>query len=204
MSKSDSAKKRFVKSMERDYEKWHDGTGYDLSALDEMTESDRDSMVELLRKDLQEPWHSFEALAHINTPEALSAIKEGLSHPLFEIRIAASRFAKNADKDRERILIEALEKSDIYEGLTQALEQIETFHPQAVVDALLRGLTRRGDTAAVNFAGILLYIHGKADSPFDWDKRPFFLRFGASDPDERRNAFVELCGIIGVDPKRYL
>jgi hypothetical protein len=202
-TKSTHAKKRFLASMEMNYEKWHDGVGYDLLAIDEMAQPDKDSVVDVLSANLSEPWRTFEALERINTPKARSIISKNLENPSLDVRIAASRFVKGADKEREQILIEALEKSEFYEGLTQALDQIETFHPQGIIDALLRGLLVHGDSAAVNFAGMLLYIYGKSDSSFDWDQRPLFLRFGTSNLDDRRKAFEELCGIIGISPKKY-
>ena len=202
-TKSTQAKKRFLDSMEMNSEKWHDGVGYDLLAIDEMAQPDKDSVVDVLSANLSEPWRTFEALERINTPKARSIISKNLENPSLDVRIAASRFVKSADKERERILIEALEKSEFYEGLTQALDQVETFHPQGVIDALLRGLLVRGDSAAVNFAGMLLYIYGKSDSSFDWDQRPLFLRFDTSNLDDRRKAFEELCGIIGISPKKY-
>jgi hypothetical protein len=50
----------------------------------------------------------------------------------------------------------------------------------------------------VNFAAMLLYIHGKAQEPFDWAQRPFLLRFNTDDGDERREAFLELCQRLSV------
>lgn len=195
---------RFLDSMEMNYEKWHDGVGYDLTALDEMTQSDKDYIAEMLISSNQsDPWRKFETLEYIKTARSLAAINSALRHPSLEVRIAASRFARGADEDRERVLIEALEQSDLYEGLTQALDQIETFHPPGVIDALLRGLLKR-DSVAVNFAGMLFYIFGKADSSFDWNHRPFFLRFSTGERKEREQAFIQLCNIIGVDPKKYI
>ena len=132
------------------------------------------------------------------------AIKNTLRHPILEIRIAASRFAKSDNLERERLLIEALEIADFYGGLTHALDQVESFHTPGIIDALLRGFLKRSDSAAVNFAGMLFYIHGKADSSFDWSHRPFFLRFSTEDPNQRRQAFIELCEIIGMNPQQYL
>jgi len=200
---SERSKKRFLDSMQMNYDRWHDGVGYDLQALDEMSPSDKDDVTDILSTDLSEPWRAFEALAHINSPKALSIIYRNLNHPSLGIRIAASRFVRGGEKERERILVEALEKSEFYEGLTQALDQIGGFHPQGVKDALLRGLLTRGDSAAVNFAGMLLYVYGKASTSFDWRYRPLFLRFTTADSDERKIAFVELCEIIGIDPKLY-
>ena len=54
----------------------------------------------------------------------------------------------------------------------------------------------------VNFAGLLKYIFGKTNSPFDRDQRPFFLDFHTPGTD-REAAFRELHQEIGVDPSLY-
>jgi hypothetical protein len=195
---------RFLDSMEMNFEKWHDGIGYDLEALDNMTPTDRDKVVDiLLNFNSSNASRNFEALDHIKTSKASAAIKKALRHPSLEVRIAASRFAKGADSDRERVLIEALENSEIYGGLSQALDQIETFHPEGVIDALLRGLLAR-NSEAVNFAGMLFFIFGKAETSFDWNLRPFFLKFNTDNSMEREKAFIELCNTLGLDSKKYL
>jgi hypothetical protein len=45
-----------------------------------------------------------------------------------------------------------------------------------------------------------MFLYGKAKEPFDWDIRPFVLRFATHDPAERRAVYEELCQRIGVDP----
>lgn len=187
-----------------DYDTWHDGIGTDLEALDEMSPEDRDKVVDILRNfDDANSWRNLEALGHINSSRARDAIKSALKHPSLQVRINASKFASGQDKDRERILIDALENAEIYGGLSQALDQIETFHTEKVIDALLRGLLSRNEEA-VNFAGMLYFIFGKADSSFDWDNRPMYLKFNTDDRTEKENAFVEFCNILGVDSKKYL
>jgi len=51
---------------------------------------------------------------------------------------------------------------------------------------------------------MLMFIHGKADSSFDWTHRPLFLRFKTEDRAERESVFRELCEKIGVAPEPYL
>ena len=195
---------RFLESLEIDYESWHDGIGFDLDALDEMTSEDRDKIVDILKNfNESNAWRNLEALRHINTSKAVRAIKSALYHHSLQVRISASRFASGAEKEREHILIEALENAEIYRGLSQALDQIETFHPEGVIDALLRGVLNR-NSEAVNFAGMLYFIFGKADTSFDWDNRPFFLRFNTDSRSDKEKAFVEFCNIIEVDSKKYL
>jgi hypothetical protein len=51
---------------------------------------------------------------------------------------------------------------------------------------------------------MLTFLHGKADEPFDWEQRPFFLRFHTEVRSEREAVFHELCERIGVDAGKYL
>jgi hypothetical protein len=196
--------KRFLASMQMDYEKWHDGIGYDLAALDQMTSIERDEIAELLINRETKEWFDFEALEHINTPRANAAINAALTHQSLDVRIAAMRYAMGSDSQREKVLIEVLEKRDIYSGLSDTLDQIEKFHTPAIIDALLRGALERDGEAAVHFAAMLFYIHGKADAPFDWNQRPFFLRFHTTNKKDREAAFIELCQRIGVDSTKYV
>jgi hypothetical protein len=105
--------------------------------------------------------------------------------------------------DREKLLIQSLENDAIYGGLSQAIDEAAEFHPPAVIDTLLRGALNRDGEAAVHFAALLMYIHGKAAEPFDWAQRPFFLRFHTTDRVERAAVFRELCDRIGVDAAKY-
>ena len=75
--------------------------------------------------------------------------------------------------------------------------------PPAVVDALFRGALWRDGDVAVHFAAMLMFLHGMAGEPFDWEQRPFFLRFNTTDRREREAVFTELCEKVGVDPKEY-
>ncbi len=187
-----------------DYEKWHDGTGYDLSAIDGMTAEERAYATKILLGRQPPTWRDLEALNYIDTPEARQAVKAALKHPSMEVRVVAARYVENVDAGKEAALVDALEHADIYGGLTQALDQIEQFHPPAVIDALLRcALVREGEVS-VHFAAMLFFIFGKSSSSFDWDHRPFFLRFHTENKAERIAVFKELCQIIGVDPQKYL
>ncbi|HEX2099484.1 MAG TPA: hypothetical protein VHF69_02405, partial [Candidatus Synoicihabitans sp.] len=105
---------------------------------------------------------------------------------------------------RTEVLVRALKVVKPYHGLTEALHEVQAFHPPEVIEALLRGCLTRTGEAAVHYAALLLFLHGHAASPFDWDQRPFFLRFNAGDPRERERAFVELCAKIVIEAAPYL
>jgi hypothetical protein len=101
------------------------------------------------------------------------------------------------------MLVQALKSAEFFGGLSEAIDEAAEFHPPKVIDALLDGTLNRDGEVAVNFAALLFFLHGKSKEAFDWDHRPFFLRFNTTDPAERLAAFQELCDSIGVDPGTF-
>ncbi len=191
---------RFERSMVIDYEKWHDGIGYDLEALAAATPAERSAIETMLLRRGERDWRDVEALAALATPLADKALQAAMDDSDPQIRLAVARHAPKLVPDTERIasLVKALETANLYDGLSQALDEAAEFHPKEVVEALLRGVLHRDGEAAVQFAALLMFVHGKAESQFDWDQRPFFLRFNTENKEEREAAFVELCEKIGV------
>ena len=72
-------------------------------------------------------------------------------------------------------------------------------HPTPRVRRALLDCARLADPVTrVNAAAMLLYLCGKADEPFDWSQRPFFLRFSTEEKGELRAAWQELRERTGV------
>ncbi|MCW5613400.1 MAG: hypothetical protein KIS83_22405 [Rubrivivax sp.] len=181
-----------------DHERWREGTGYDLDALARMTPAERSSVETSLLHGIRD-WRGVQALAALDTPRARAALRRTLDEGSDALRMAVLREAPHlvpADADgsaaRTRALVQALATAELYGGLSQALVEVETFHPPAVMDALWRGLRERDGGTAVHFAATLSYLHGVASEPFDWSQRPFFLRFHTEDAAERAAAIAEL------------
>lgn len=197
---------RFAESMRRNHERWHDGIGYDLQALAEAGPDQRRMIEERLLDKHPLIWHDIEALAALDTPRARARILAALDDPDAMVRAAVTRFASGqvAREDHTAALVKGLETAAFYGGLTQVLDQVAEFHPPAVVDALCRGALRREGEVAVHYAAMLMFVLGKAKEAFDWDHRPFYLRFHTEDRSAREAAFRELCGRVGIDPGRFL
>lgn len=196
-----TALSRFRESMEIGYEKWHDGIGYDLDIIRNATPEELAEIEQLLVNRPVNDWRDVEALAVIDSPRARVLLKRALRHGSHEVQTAVLNYAPDMASIDERTasLVAALEKADLYGGLSEALDLVEEFHPPEVIDALFKGVLKRDGEAAVNFAGMLMFLHGKAKEAFDWDQRPFFLQFNTANSDERRKYFRELCEKIGVD-----
>ena len=197
---------RFQNSTVIDYEKWHDGVGYDLDALREMSAAEKKSTEAMLLGRGVCDWRDIEALASLGTPAAEHAIKLAVNHPDPEVRSAILRCAPAlvSESIQMEILIGQLESATFFAGLGQALDRVAQFHPPPVIEVLLRGVLSRPGDVAVHFAAMLCYVHGRAAEPFDMNQRGFFLRFNTELPGEREKAFDELCEKIGVDAALYL
>jgi len=201
-----SALARFEQSMVIDYEKWHDGIGYDIDALRaaklEQPEATEDLLLEQGIKD----WRDVEAMVAFDTGPTRDIVKAATRHSDPHIRMAVTRYAPELVPDEQRTasLVKALQTATAFGGLTQTLDEAELYHPKEVIDALFRAALIRDGETAVNVAGLLLFLHGKAASSFDWDQRPFFLRFNTENRAERKTLFLELCEKAGVDPAPYL
>jgi len=206
MCKYNSPMPRFIESMKIDYEKWHDGVGYDLEALKEANNKEREAIERILVNRTPPDWRDIEALATLNTPRARSALKVAVLSGIHEVNMAVIRYAPELVNDqlKTKLIVEALKSASFYYGLRQTLDVVEKYHPKEVVRELFHGLLKREGEVAVHFAAMLFYIYGKAETSFDWEKRAFFLKFNTNKLSDRKIIFKEFCEKINVDYREYL
>src|SRR5271157_2414874 len=159
---------RFEESMNINYEKWHDGIGYDLKALQDSSPKERQQIEEVLLKRNPLDWRDVEALAELGTPLALERLRAAKVDSNPEVRMAVNRFAPDLINNDERAssIVSSLRNATFFGGLSQTLDQVEEFHPQKVIDELLRGCIHREGEVAVHFAAMILFIYGKTKEPF--------------------------------------
>lgn len=202
-----SALARFEQSMVIDYEKWHDGIGYTTSKLSKLPNSNNPRRHKSYCSNtvsktgaMSKPWSR-----SAPSQRAISLKRR------WDVQIPISAWRSRAmppemvpDEQRTASLVKALHTATVFGGLTPALDEAELYHPKEVMDALFWAALNRDGETAVNVAGLLLFLHGRVASSFDWDQRPFFLRFNTENRSERKAVFVELCEKAGVDPAPYL
>ena len=197
---------QFEASMNIGFEEWHDGIGYDIEAVKIASQAERDAIEQILINHSPRDWRDIEALAEINTKSARETIKEAIKDPNPVVRVAVARFTPDlvTNDERSQSIVDALEKAEIFYGLSQVLDEAERYHPEEVKKALIRGLLNRKGNVAVLFAAMLFYLFGAAKKPFDMKQRPFFLRFNTEDRKERIKVFRELCQKLKINPEDYL
>ncbi len=191
---------RFLESMKIDFDKWHDGVGYDLEALYEMSPEERISAESIIISRSPWDWRDIEALAQLDTSRSRDCLRKASKGGDREVRLSVVQFGAEVLTEEEIavILVEALENADLSNGLSQALDLVEDHHPKEVEEVLIKGVMARKGDVAYHFASMLLIIHGKIESPYDPSMRPFLLRFNTEDREERGAANKELMDLIGI------
>ncbi len=187
---------RFRESMILNHDRWHDGVGYDLTLFGEATAQELEQIESLLVSRGIDDWRDVEALAALDTSRARDALHDAFrtgdaNKRALIIAHAPSHFG---EEERTDAIVAALENESPANQLTQIMLQVMDYHPPRVIQALLRGVCKRDAITASEFAMMLLFIHGQAESPWDMTLRPFIHRFQAED---RESLFFELCQRIG-------
>lgn len=172
---------RFRESMVMNHERWHDGTGYDLELLAEASPAERAGIESLLVSRGVQDWRDAEALAALGTGGAHAALLRAFENGDDELRLALIGHAAElfTEEQRGEVLAKALREPG--PGLTQAMLLVQEWHPQPVIEALMHGVRTHDGVTAGEFAMMLLFLHGQADSVYDMSQRGFILRFQDED-----------------------
>src|SRR5689334_20621156 len=124
--------KSFLGSMSLTVEDWREGNGYDIDALEDVTDPERDELVNVLAEELKSKpdWRQAEALAAIGTPAAVQVLRAAMStaNPELRIHIAEELAELGEPTDLESAIIEALRHTNLSNGLSYAIDTAEE-HP---------------------------------------------------------------------------
>jgi len=131
---------RFRASMTLDYDAWHDGIGYDMSAVAAANAKEKEAIAALVMP--PKGWRDIETLATLGTDSANAALREAMQSDVAEVRTAVTRHALSVvgDDEKAALRVRVLTSAAFYQDMTSALQQIATFHPPPVIDAMFRAL----------------------------------------------------------------
>ena len=190
------AYQQFLDSMIMNFERWHDGIGYDLEALARLGPEERASIEELLIGNLEQAgdWRDVHALFALGTESALKAVDKARFHRNTQVRDYALKIILETrnSKDMTKKNIAELE-DQVIRAVKRGNFEIAEYMPTMKVKKALLDSTREADSKTrVNAAAFLLYLCGQAEEPFDWNQRPFFLRFAGENPEALQQVWEEL------------
>jgi hypothetical protein len=197
---------RFRASMKIDFDKWHDGIGYDIGLFEQASPDELREIENILLPRCCDDWRDVEALAALGSDRANDALRQAHSIGDASVKMAIHRYAPAIPEQSQSIetLVHALEQASLHGDLSTALDEVEDFHPPEIIAALMRGLMTREGGIACLFAAMLYFVHGKADSAFDREQRPFFERFNTDNLVERETVARELFATLGINPGPYI
>ena len=199
--------KRFMESTTIGYMEWHDGVPYALDALAEMSQEELSQIESFLIEERRvSDWRDVEALAQIGTPKAIDAIREAANGKCRTTRLAAAEYllSKGLIEDISKQVVDVLRNGEFGDGLAEAQRLAAQYPTRPVRDALFEGALYGKEGRGVHFAALLYFLYGKTENEFDWNYRPFFLKFWTEEPEERLALFKKLCNDIDVDYTLYM
>jgi hypothetical protein len=179
---------RFKQSMVLDYDKWKDGAPYDIPALSQVTEEERDLLTDEICERSSLDWRDVEALRALATPKATKRVGKAAEKQTDGAGIEA--FMDDIESqgwtdEIETRFIEKLERAASMTGALDRLYEIAEAHPtDAVRKQLLRNARISSDeTVRYSMGAFLLYLAGHVDSHyvFDTDHRPHLLNLNSDD-----------------------
>jgi hypothetical protein len=195
----------FVASMNITVDEWRDGIGFNIEALKKVTDSEREVLVKILAERLETnpDWREIEALGAIGTAAAKEILRRSAEHGNSKTGLyAAEQLAKMGEPEKlESAIIEMLRKTSLGSGLSKAIDMAEQHPSPRILETLMDLALNGNEDQRINCAALALYLGGKAKEGFDWNHRPFFLKFGHDDRKVQIEAYKELCERLGVAPK---
>jgi len=200
MSGKTAAFETFMRSMKIGFEEWHDGISYNLQALAALPPDELAEVEALLIARRGQDWRDTEALASIASDRVAAALEQGLHASDCAARLTAGEQLQALGRlpDMGALIVDGLEHGSFGDGFAQALRLAAEYPREEVRAYLLRACLHAPGEKAVHFAALLYHLHGRSPEAFDIGMRPFFLRFADDDQAQRRQAYGELCALIGV------
>jgi hypothetical protein len=201
--------RKFEASLVMDYDKWHDGIGYDLDALRQLEGDELEAAERLLRGVTDGEWRVAEALAVLKSESAEASLREmaspatssasgELGRGKARLRATEELYRQGKRGPPDDVIADLIRTSEPYQGLTQALDLCLDFPTRRVKAALLWASLHNPD-ARVHAAAMLYHLYGKTNEPFDWKRRPFFLKFNETEKT-RRAAFEQMVKELNIEP----
>lgn len=163
---------RFLRSTVIGLDEWRDGIGYDLAALEAMTDEERAIIRQWLRTRLTDgnhtiDWRELEAAGALDDTELLESLQK---HADGSVRLKVAQLLGAAGAEEDEICRALSGKSG---NVSRALDLVSEY-PTARVKKALVARVRKVDDHFIYAAMVLLEVFGKvADS---WDERPFLFR----------------------------
>lgn len=180
------AYQRFKRSMMLDYDAWRDGTPYDVAALADVTEDERELLTDELCEKGSLDWRDVEALRALASPRALERLGKAAESQTDGGGIEAfmDEVSQSWTPEVEARFIDKLERVQSMTGALDRLYDIAEAHPTpAVIAQLLRNARIHSDPVVRYSMGAFLIELTGHDTRHTMDEaiRPHLLNLNSAD-----------------------
>jgi len=180
------AYQRFKRSMMLDYDAWRDGTPYDVAALADVTEDERELFTDELCEKGSLDWRDVEALRALASPRALERLGKAAESQTDGGGIEAfmDEVSQSWTPEVEARFIDKLERVQSMTGALDRLYDIAEAHPTpAVIAQLLRNARIHSDPVVRYSVGAFLIELTGHDTRHTMDEaiRPHLLDLNSAD-----------------------
>jgi hypothetical protein len=202
-----AAFEKFRESMHVTYEQWHDGLGYDLSALANLSSDERRQAEDLVTSRSRLDWRDIEALDSLGSQTALACMHRALESMDLTTRAEAiERLTARGAIDSEHaatVILDALDRMTLTNGMTRLLALARRFDSPVIREKLLSVALNGPRDVRAHAAATAHHLYGGTKESFDWNFRSLYLQFSARWRPTRKRALRQLCELIGIDPRRF-
>jgi len=172
---------RFVSSLEMDLDAWRDGTGYDLAALQAMSDLERGAVREMIATRLADrnrgaDWRDLEAAETLGLSDAIAQRADD-DDPRTRLRV------RQAMGDTDAViseLCETIANSSDADAVSKALDHVANYPTGAMRDAVIARV-RKVDSQFIYASMVMLEVFAGVDDAFA--ERPFLFKVQAQGRD---------------------
>jgi len=202
MSTQSEDYKRFVESVIGAGPDWRESV--DVEALLRLEKDERRAAEErLIERIPLDDSRAPSALAAAECRGAVMPMKRHMPQASGRMKVAMAEALASLEAipQADPIVAEVLRDGDADSGFA-ALAAADEMRSPEIRDALAWAAVHHPTPEVRRAAGAnLFYMAGLTDDPLAWDYRPLYLRLGDEDEAKRREAFEEICGIVGMPPE---
>jgi hypothetical protein len=172
---------RFVASLEMNLDTCRDGTGYDIAALLEMTETERGAIREMIatrlgNRNRSADWRDLEAAEALGLTDAIAGRAQD-GDPQTRLRV------KEALGDTDAVVAElcqTIAESRDEAAVSKALDHVSNYPTEPVKQAVIARV-RKVDSQFIHASMVMLEVFGDVDDAFP--ERPFLFEVQAQGRD---------------------
>jgi hypothetical protein len=195
---------QFIESLESPSREWCNSV--DRSALSRLTGDERERAIQLLLSKLDVGWAKVSrAFGVLPDPRVQAAVEKHLTTAAGHDKLATACALLELIPGHAKAIEAVKEGLASPDPLTsdEALRAAELIGKPILEDLVAAAVTHPDRSLRIGAIKLALFHTGVNKSRMSWEHRDLIVALATGGTDERRYAFAQLCGLMGVDLNAY-